>query len=106
CRRVPRIPRLVRAGAGVDDDPPAGVPACVVDLAGNDVEPGAVVEADDRCNRTGVGRSPPAFAARGAAPGSDCVSARFAGRVALVAGGTGALGRAVSRALLEEGAHV
>jgi NAD(P)-dependent dehydrogenase (short-subunit alcohol dehydrogenase family) len=34
------------------------------------------------------------------------MEARFAGRLALVAGGTGALGRAVSLAFLQEGAHV
>ncbi len=31
---------------------------------------------------------------------------RFAGKIALIAGGTGALGRAVSRAFLETGATV
>jgi NAD(P)-dependent dehydrogenase (short-subunit alcohol dehydrogenase family) len=36
----------------------------------------------------------------------DDMNARFSGKVVLVAGGTGGLGRAVSRAFLEEGARV
>ena len=34
------------------------------------------------------------------------MSQRFSGQVAVIAGGTGALGRAVTLAFLEEGAHV
>ncbi len=46
-------------------------------------------------------------AARGARPDRQSAPGmRFSGKVALVAGGTGALGRAVSLALQREGAHV